>query len=116
MNKSEFKEKYFSDNFYWVDESNYKQLQEIGLFFGCLCHTKKSQIIEWHDGFKNLGFRTYEKNNGITVYQKEPFLPYESVATDYEDMLSDLENLEDNEIVVENGCVFFGVKNASANS
>ena len=26
------------------------------------------------------------------------------------------ENLEDNEIVVENGCVFFGVKNASANS
>ena len=26
------------------------------------------------------------------------------------------ENLEDNEIVVENGCVFFGVKNASTNS
>ena len=38
------------------------------------------------------------------------------LITSYTDDHYDLENLEDNEIVVENGCVFFGVKNASTNS
>ena len=38
------------------------------------------------------------------------------LITSYTDDHYDLENLEDNEIVVENGCVFFGVKNAGTNS
>ena len=73
MEKKEFKQKYFTNNFYWVNKENYKRLQEIALEVGCLCHTGKAEIIEWHEGFKNLGFRTYEKNNNVTVFQKESF-------------------------------------------
>jgi len=86
---AEFKQKYFTNNFYWVDESNYKVLQEIALSVGCLCHTGKHEIIEWHDGFKNLGFRTYERNGGVTFFQKEPFLQQNEKATDYKNMLLD---------------------------
>lgn len=84
-----FKNRYFTNNFYWVNKENYKQLQEIAIEVGCLCHSGKVGIIEWHDGFKNLGFRTYEKNNNITVFQKEPFLMHHEVATNYEDMIND---------------------------
>ena len=93
MTKAQFKEKYFSNNFYWVDDKNYKKLQEIAIEVGCLCHTKKAEIIEWHDGFRNLGFRTYEKNNNVTVFQKEPFLQYDETATNYFDMLFDYSSL-----------------------
>jgi hypothetical protein len=85
----DFKQKYFTDNFYWVNKENYKQLQEIAIEVGCLCHNGKSEIIEWHEGFKNLGFRTYEKNNNITVFQKEPFLIGGKTPTDYNEMLID---------------------------
>lgn len=61
MKLQEFKQKYFTNNFYWVNEKNYKQLQEIALEVGCLCHTGKKDIINWHEGFNNLGFRTYNK-------------------------------------------------------
>ena len=93
MNKQEFKQKYFTDSYYWINENNYKQLQEIGLEVGCLCHTGKSEIIEWHEGFKNLGFRTYEKNNNVTVFQKEPFLQRGEVASNFDEMLSDYQAL-----------------------
>jgi hypothetical protein len=93
MNLQQFKQKYFTNNFYWVNENNYKQLQEIGIEVGCLCHTNKKDIIDWHEGFKNLGFRTYEKNNNVTVFQKEPFLMHNETATNFDEMLNDYENL-----------------------
>ncbi len=88
MTQEEFKEKYFSNNFYWVNERNYKQLQEISLKSGCLCHTGKKEIIEWHEGFKNLGFRTYKKNKFVTFFQKEPFLSHTENATDFAEMIN----------------------------
>ena len=87
MTKLEFKQKYFTNNFYWVNESNHEKLQQIGLEFGCLCHTGDASIIKWHEGFKNLGFRTYEKNGKVTMFQKEPFLMHTENATDYQDMI-----------------------------
>jgi len=93
MNLQEFKQKYFTNNFYWVNENNYQQLQEIALEVGCLCHTGKKEIINWHEDFKNLGFRTYEKNNNVTVFQKEPFLLHNHTATDFNEMLSAYENV-----------------------
>ena len=53
----------------------------------------KAEIIEWHEGFKNLGFRTYEKNNNVTVFQKEPFLLNNQTATDFNEMLIEYSNL-----------------------
>ena len=91
--QQESKQKYFTNNFYWVNKENYKRLQEIALEVGCLCHTGKAEIIEWHEGFKNLGFRTYEKNNNVTVFQKEPFLLHNQTATDFNEMLSAYENV-----------------------
>jgi len=93
MTKSEFKQRYFSDNFYWVNKNNYKKLQEIAIEVGCLCHTGDAKIIEWHDGFNNLGFRTYEKNGNVTVFQKEPFLLSNQKATDFDEMLSAYNNM-----------------------
>src|SRR5690606_35583698 len=81
--QQEFKQKYFANNFYWVNKENYKRLQEIALEVGCLCHTGKAEIIKWYEGFKNLGFRTYEKNNNVTVFQKEEFLFHNETATDF---------------------------------
>jgi hypothetical protein len=92
--ESDFKKKYFTNNFYWVNETNYKKLQEIALEFGCLCHTKKKQIIEWHEGFKCLGFRTYETNDNVTVFQKEPFLMERETATNYNDMLKEYADIQ----------------------
>lgn len=82
----EFKRKYFTNNFYWVNKWNYKILQEIAIELGCLSHRGKKEIIEWHEGFNNLGFRTYEKNNNVTVFQKEPFLMYNENATKFDEM------------------------------
>jgi hypothetical protein len=93
MKLAEFKQKYFTNNFYWINKENHYKLQEIALNVGCLCHTLKFEIIEWHDGFKNLGFRTYERNNNITVFQKEPFLQGSETATDYNQMLNDYQLL-----------------------
>ena len=90
---AQFKNKYFTNNFYWVNESNYKKLQEIGVELGCLNPNGTTSIIEWHDGFKNLGFRTYESNNFITRFQKEAFLISGKSATDYEEMLTEYELL-----------------------
>lgn len=93
MSLEDFKQKFFTDNFYWVNENNYRQLQEIALEVGCLCFTGKKEIIEWHKGFKNLGFRTCQKNNNITVFQKEPFLMHNEIATNFDEMLINYENV-----------------------
>jgi len=92
MTKEEFKNKYFTNNFYWINENNYKKLQEIAIEVGCLCHTMKPVIINWHTGFTNIGFRTYKFNNNITVFQKEPFLMEHEKATGYDEMLNDYIN------------------------
>ena len=88
-----FKNKYFTNNFYWVNENNYKQLQEIAITFGCLLHTGKKETIQWHEGFKNIAFRTYERNKGITVFQKEAFLSERETATSFDEMLTDFKKL-----------------------
>ena len=46
-------------------------------------------LINWHEGFNNLGFRTYEKNKNVTRFQKEPFLMEHEKATDFDKMLID---------------------------
>lgn len=89
----EFKQKYFTNNFYWINESNHQQIQDIALEVGCLCHTMEKDTIKWHKGFKNLGFRTYEKNNNVTVFQKEPFLMSNETATNFDEMLKDYESI-----------------------
>ena len=93
MDKKEFKDKYFTNNFYWVNEQNYKKLQEIGLETGCLLHTGKKDIIKWHEGFGNLGFRTYTEYKGITRFQIEGFLCRNEKATDYNEMLKNYNKL-----------------------
>lgn len=93
MELKEFKQKYFTNNFYWVNKENYLELQEIGIKVGCLNPLKEPKIIEWHKGFNNLGFRTYERNNNITKFQKEPFLLHNENATDFNEMVKSYKNL-----------------------
>ena len=93
MERQEFKQKYFTNSFYWVDKDNYEKLQNIGLEFGCLNPSGETSIIEWHEGFNNLGFRTYAKNGNITRFQKEPFLLHNQTATSFEEMINDYEHL-----------------------
>lgn len=93
MTKKEFKDKYFTNNFYWINEENYKTIQKIGIEIGCLNPNGERQAIEWHEGFKNLGFRTYEKNNNVTKFQKEPFLLHNEEATDYNEMIAEYNKL-----------------------
>jgi len=93
MTSKEFKEKYFTNSFYWVNESNYERLQHIGIKYGCVNPNGDCSIIEWHNGFNCLGFRTYEKNNFVTRFQKEPFLTHNEEAVDYEEMIRDYESL-----------------------
>jgi len=102
MNKEEFKRKYFTNNFYWVTKNNYLKLQEIGIEVGCLCHTFYATCIKWHEGFVNLGFLTYEKNNNVIVFQKDPFLMEGESATRYEDMLADYQKMNKSENGVKN--------------
>lgn len=92
MTREQFKEDYFTDNFYWVNKDNYEQLQNIGVEFGCLNPCGDKSIIEWHEGFKNLGFRTY--NNKPTKFQKESFLLHGHSATSFEEMMNDYRKLD----------------------
>lgn len=94
MTKDEFKSKYFTDNFYWINKENYIQLQLIGIEMGCLCPTRKPNVISWHEGFNCSGFRTYERNNNVTIFQKEPFLVHGKKTTDYDQMLKDYNSLK----------------------
>jgi len=88
-NESNFKATYFTNNFYWIDKENYEILQKIGLEMGCVDPSLNKSTIKWHDGFKNLGFRSYKRNNYITKFQKEPFLLHNEKATDFEQMMID---------------------------
>lgn len=86
MTQEDFKDKYFTNNFYWVNEENYLQLQEIGIEMGCVNPNGESSLINWHEGFHNLGFRT---KDGTTKFQKECFLVHNQTATNYTEMLED---------------------------
>lgn len=93
MNRSEFKKEYFTNSFYWVTKDNYSIIQEIGVEFGCVNTLGDKYIIAWHRGFKNIGFRTYAKNNFVTVFQKEAFLTESETAQDVDMMLYHYKNL-----------------------
>ena len=90
MTQEEFKEKYFTNNFYWVNFDNHINIQAIALKVGCLLHTGKAEMIDWHEGLNNLGFRT---RNGTTWIQKEEFLLGSEDATDYQEMARDYRKL-----------------------
>lgn len=90
MNRMTFIEKYFTDNFYWVNANNFKKLQEIAIEMNCVNPNGEKSIIDLHDGFTNLGIRT---KNGISKFQKECFLVYGKTATDYDEMISSYETI-----------------------
>lgn len=90
MKRIDFIEKYFTNNFYWINADNFKKLQEIGIEMNCVNPIGEKTIIDLHDGFVNLGFRT---KNGITKFQKECFLVHGQTATDYNEMISAYESL-----------------------
>ena len=90
MRRIDFIEKYFTNNFYWVNSENFKTLQEIGIEMNCVNPIGEKSIIDLHDGFNNLGFRT---KNEITKFQKECFLTSSETATDYNEMLINYNNL-----------------------
>jgi len=90
VKRIEFIEKYFTDNFYWINADNFKKLQEIGIEMNCVNPNGQKSIIDLHDGFVNLGFRT---KDGITKFQKECFLVYGKQATDYNEMINDYNSL-----------------------
>lgn len=92
MTVAEFKDKYFTHNFYWVTEDNHIALQVIGLEMGCLCHNGKRTTIPWYEGFTNLGFRT-NTTTDTTMFQIEHCIPHTEQITDYDAMLSDYKGL-----------------------
>ena len=94
MTRQEFKKKYFTNNFYWVNEKNHKQLQDIGIEFGCLNPLGYPGKIQWHEGFNNLGFRP--NGDHPTKFQKEGFLSDKESATSFEEMLDDYKDLPSN--------------------
>jgi len=91
MKRIDFIEKYFTNNFYWINKDNFKILQEIGIEMNCVNPIGTKSIIDLHDGFVNLGFRT---ENGITKFQKECFLLHNEKATDYEQMIKDYQSIK----------------------
>ena len=90
MKRIDFINKYFTDNFYWINKDNFKKLQEIAIEMNCVNPIGNKSIIDLHDGFVNLGIRT---KDGITKFQKECFLVYGKEATNYGEMISDYETL-----------------------
>lgn len=90
MNRMQFIEKYFTDNFYWINKDNFKKLQEIAIEMNCVNPSGNKSIIDLHDGFTNLGFRT---RDGITKFQKECFLVSGKLATNYEEMINNYNKL-----------------------
>ena len=91
MSKQEFKQKYFTNNFYWINFNNYQTLQAIGVEFGCLNPVGTTSIIQWHDDFYNLGFRTV--GNKPTKFHKECFLLAGKKATSFDNMLNDYKQI-----------------------
>jgi hypothetical protein len=85
-----FIDKYFTDNFYWINKDNFKKLQEIAIEMNCVNPNGDKSIIDLHNGFNNLGFRT---KKGITKFQKECFLVHNQKATDYNEMIANYETL-----------------------
>lgn len=85
MKKEDFKKLYFTNNFYWIKLSNYKIIQQIGVEMGCVNSIGGTDLINMHEGFKNIGFRT--NTHGQTKFQKEAFLLHNESATDPNEMI-----------------------------
>ena len=93
MTKQEFKKKYFTDNFYWVDSNTSEPLQKIGLEMDCVTSIGDSSIIEWHSGIVNLTYRTRQEGKP-TVCQRQDFLSHTEKATSFVDMARDYSTLK----------------------
>lgn len=99
MTKQEFKEKYLTNAFYWVNEDNYLKLQDIFQEFGIKCHTGNHNLIGWHEGFKNLVTFPPDKWHDFEYYQKvDCWFPNARYGEpkDYELMLSEYDKLKNN--------------------
>jgi len=92
MKLEEFKAKYFTNNFYWINKHNCEGIQMIGLEVGCLLHTGEKDFITWEEGITNLGYRT---KGGQTYCQRECFLAGGKKATDTGKMIADYKELKD---------------------
>jgi len=70
MTRKEFKEAYLDNAFFWVNENNYLELQDILQEFGIKCHIGGNNLIGWHDGFKNLVTFPADQFHNFEYYQK----------------------------------------------
>jgi len=72
MNREEFKEKYLTNSFYWVNQHNHQTLQLIFKEFDIHCHmgVDKEMLITWHDTFKNLVTFPKDQWHNFEYYQK----------------------------------------------
>jgi hypothetical protein len=94
ISRAEFKEKYLSNNFFWVSsEEQADKIQSIMLEFGLRCHTGDKSKIKWHEGFKNIVAFPRDKFHDFEYFQKvdvclrnasygEP-VNYEAFLSDY---------------------------------
>ena len=69
MKLHEFKEKYLKNAFFWVNQENHIEIQEIMMKCGFYPHTGHTPI-KWHEGFKNLVTFPPDKNHNHWYYQK----------------------------------------------
>jgi uncharacterized protein (DUF1919 family) len=65
--KQQFKDEYFSNSFYWVNEKNFEKIQEIGFSLGIKWHTGESDLTRFDKwphknivAFKHKGFQAVD--------------------------------------------------------
>jgi hypothetical protein len=57
MKKLSLIKKHFSDSFYWIDKTNFVDLQKMAFSLGINWHTGDSDVVQFEDyGNKNLWF------------------------------------------------------------
>ena len=69
MTIGEFKNKYLKNAFFWVNENNCLEIQEVMMKCGFYPHTGTTPI-KWHKGFRNLVTFEPDKNHKHWYYQK----------------------------------------------
>lgn len=69
MTRQQFKDKYLTNAFFWINKENHLKIQEILQEFGIKCHAGKG-FINWHDNFKNLVTFEPDKWHDFEYYQK----------------------------------------------
>ena len=92
MTNIEFKAKYFTYSFYWVDEYNFRHLQALALKLGLTWHTGCRKISNWKQGINNLVMFPQGHFQRVTCYF--PDAEY-GKPVDFEQMLSDYRHITD---------------------